>query len=320
MLGTCFGNRGVSFIENKFNIVVCKNCGLTYINPQIEEKDLEEYYRSQNYRCRTGKFTLERKKLIDEFNFQRVYVNFLKKHLDPNNNPKVLDCGCGFGTFLHFLKEAGYEPEGMDPSAEVSARVKDFFNFSVHNCFIENNSLENKYNIVTEIGVIEHSFDPKNHLKAVNKILKKDGYIFLVTPNFPSLILNKGWNKYFKFVHTFYFSENTLSSILNQSGFEVKWVWKIPPIIKHANFLYPMNFTQSILCIIAQKTEKNSNNYFGDNPISLFELVNKEKKRAFPYYMAKKIYYSPLRFFLKPLMKAIKPKDPHTSKEFLNIS
>lgn len=305
LLGECFGNRKADFLDASFNVVVCKKCGLVFINPQPSEEELKKYYEKNNYVSKDGKRTYSKEKLIEENKIQEYYVRFLKKHVDPQKFPKVLDYGCGFGSFLEYLKNYGYQPEGLEPAEEIADRTAEIFGFPVYKQILRENDLSNeKYDIVTGIMVIEHSGDPLADLKEANRLLKNGGYVYLVTPDFEKIRINKGWNKYFKFVHTFYFTRKTLSSILNQAGFEVEFVWQIPSITKYMSLLYPENFSLGTLCIIAKKNDRVLKmDPYGDDPEKPFLLVKNAKKRDWKYIMAKKIIFSfyglPLRWLRK---------------------
>lgn len=324
IIGKCYDKYAPNFIGNVFRIVICKKCGLVYINPRPDESKLETYYEKYNYTPNKGKFKYDKNNIINQNIFHNYYVQFLKRHIDSDKYYRVLDYGCGFGSFMFFLAKYGYKPEGLEPDLNVATKAEELFNFKIYNSNLKNNKLRKEsYDIISGIHVIEHSSDPKADIIEARNLLKKDGYLYLVTPDLEKIILNRGWNKYFKFVHTYYFSKNTLSSIIEQCGFKISFIWNIDPVTKYCNLIFPDNFSHGMLCIIAKKEEdiKKIKSY-GNNPKYIKELINMAQKRDFYRYTSRKFINSAFGFPTKYLIEKIKKGDPYEKRPnspFCNI-
>lgn len=96
-------------------------------------------------------------------------------------------------------------------------------NYVVGNILKENNKLK-KYDLVHNIGVIEH-FDDKfaeNVLKMMCKATKKGGYVAVGVPNFFSPDLINIWRKYGKGSERFYSNNKLLQAMKNVGLINIK--------------------------------------------------------------------------------------------------
>jgi len=82
-----------------------------------------------------------------------------------SKQPNVLDFGCGNGLLVEYLKQNGIEATGYD-------KFNDKFN---------SEPLENHYNIVTLIEVIEHTYTPFNEIDLIYKSLVSGGFVMIET-------------------------------------------------------------------------------------------------------------------------------------------
>jgi SAM-dependent methyltransferase len=119
------------------------------------------------------------------------------------------------GRMLAISNEAGYlldeaRKGGWDASViEPSVRLADA------------GYPDNYFDVVVMDEVIEHIADPKGTLNGLRSALKPDGILYVSTPNVDSLasrlFKSRWWGV--KESHIYYFSRNTLTKMLNDSGF-----------------------------------------------------------------------------------------------------
>jgi len=204
------------FKKDNFSIVRCKKCSLIYVNPRLTQKSLVESYNKnkispvpyykENYE--EDKATFEKR------------IRIIQKY---KKSGKLLDIGCSIGTFLEVAKEYGYDCYGIDLNKQAIAAAKQKgLNVRVAN--IENNKINSKFDIIVMNDLIEHVTDPVKTMQIANKLLKKSGIIFLVTPNGGSImakITGKDWVHYKPNEHLSYFSPKTISILLKKAKFNV---------------------------------------------------------------------------------------------------
>lgn len=136
----------------------------------------EYYFKNKKYSefLNNGKF--------EEF---YVLVNFLKKRLKIND--KYLDVGCGTGIVVDGLAKTGIDAYGVEVS-QSSLRIaqRKIGKYKIYNgrTIPFNNST---FDAVGSFNVIEHVEDVPLFLKESKRVLKKDGYLLICTPNFMSI-------------------------------------------------------------------------------------------------------------------------------------
>lgn len=149
-------------------------------------------------------------------------MEMLRARLPKKLSSSILDIGCGYGFALRALRKLGYSNlKGLEISSQQAARcTKAGFDVDVcSNSTAWISSYPNRFNYVLLLDVLEHIPVQEQiiFLKAINGCLKKDGGIFITTPNANS-ILSSRWlhNDY---THHSSFTENSLYFVLKNAGF-----------------------------------------------------------------------------------------------------
>jgi 2-polyprenyl-3-methyl-5-hydroxy-6-metoxy-1,4-benzoquinol methylase len=99
---------------------------------------------------------------------------------------RILDLGCGNGSLTHAIARQGYEVVGIDESTTGIAIARQSFpecNFiqsSIYN--LPYDILENSFDVVLAVEVIEHLFYPKELIRAARRCIKPDGHLVITTP------------------------------------------------------------------------------------------------------------------------------------------
>lgn len=119
---------------------------------------------------------------------QRHYTKELLPLLPVDKSIKILDLGCGFGSFVSLLNETGYTNVlGIDISAQqvniahelgiVNVKQSDIMEYLAQH--------ENEYDLIVGIDIIEHFSKDElvSLLQQVNRSLKKGGMALFRTPN-----------------------------------------------------------------------------------------------------------------------------------------
>jgi SAM-dependent methyltransferase len=161
---------------------------------------------------------------------------------------RVLDLGCGNGTFTARMVEAGYEVVGADASPSgigIAARLVPAAQFLEHS--LEHPlplQLHGQFDAVTAVEVIEHLPIPRLLCARAREALRPDGQFIVTTPyhgylkNLALAVtgqLDSHWQAWRDGGHIKFFSRGTVTGLIRHEGFEVTGfvrVGRIPPLAK----------------------------------------------------------------------------------------
>ncbi len=108
------------------------------------------------------------------------------KLLPTNKNSLILEAGCGTGKWLLYFKQRGYKNSvGLDFSEVALRKIKEndrtvlLIKADIRKLPIKNNT----FDLIFSFGVIEHFKQPQTLVDEMYRVLKKNGRIFLTTPN-----------------------------------------------------------------------------------------------------------------------------------------
>jgi SAM-dependent methyltransferase len=137
---------------------------------------------------------------------------------------RLLDVGCGQGTFLAEMRQAGWEVKGIepDPSAAAVARASDI---PVVEASFEDASLTSaSYDAVTLNHVIEHFHEPVEALRIARRLLRPGGILWIATPNLAArghALFGRDWIGLDPPRHLVLFDRSSLTRAVQEAGFEI---------------------------------------------------------------------------------------------------
>lgn len=141
----------------------------------------------------------------------------------------LLDVGSALGDCLVEAQKLKWSRiSGIEPSHYAAAFARDR-GFKVINGILSKKSFKsNSFNIVTSQDVLEHIGDPLPHLDQIFRVLKPQGWLFLVTPDIGGVwhfFLRSLWYHYKPGEHISYFSKSNLKKSLAKAGFTNIEIW-----------------------------------------------------------------------------------------------
>lgn len=215
--------------ENGFNLVKCSICGLLFVNPRPDNKEIKaaakigEHHGSRIINA-TGSFNKRKiKKYIDILN------DFFSEETIIAGT-EWLDIGCGHGEFLVALNKYSngkFTLKGMEPNVEkqMSARSRghevEYFDLGNH---------RKKYDVISFLNVYSHLPDPVKEIRSWKNLLKPEGLLFMETGDITPYEETGIPKPYNLPDHLSFASEKIVVDILRNSGFEVLTVKKYPVI------------------------------------------------------------------------------------------
>jgi len=151
-----------------------------------------------------------------------------------SSNSKILDAGCGTGYLTNWLGKKGYSTIGVDGSEAGINLAKKNKNINVDFVYSDLEKLDekyyNKFDAVFCVEVIEHSFAPRTLLNSLEKMTKKNGYVFISTPyhgylkNLLIALLGRfdeHFTSLWDFGHIKFFSKKTLTKLIKEKNFKI---------------------------------------------------------------------------------------------------
>ena len=206
-------------VNSFFKAVKCTKCEFIYIDNILSKKGLNAYYNNYiDFRLKNKKKLNLRKKMY------LIDLKYLKLY---KNSGKLIDIGCSNGDFLkHLVKH--YNAFGIDIDSQAIKIAKKFKVLKKRVSVLDLSDVKKKlgsFDVAVLRGVIEHVENPKKYFCFLQKILKKDGIIFIsATPNVnsPSAIRFKDkWNQFDPIQHINLFSSKTIEKIAKVYGFKL---------------------------------------------------------------------------------------------------
>ena len=158
----------------------------------INKKEIEKFSKiAEEWWNPDGKF-----KPLHKFN--PIRISYIKDNIvstfkiqnkkKPLEKVKILDIGCGGGLLSEPMKRLGAEVVGIDASekninvAKLHAR-KNNLDIKYLCTSPEKFKINNKFDVILNMEIVEHVEDVNFFLKSCSKLLKKNGIMFVATLN-----------------------------------------------------------------------------------------------------------------------------------------
>jgi SAM-dependent methyltransferase len=208
------------FTKQGFTFVRCGDCGLVFVNPQLEEEAVLEQYRTATTNdLWFDVLTSDRQQELDRAKFAEVL-----DALEPYRG-RLLDVGCSIGLFLHLAVERGWKGVGLEPAPRARDHAREVYGLDVRPVPLDEAGFAaGTFDAVTLLSVLEHATDPLTLLHECARVLRPRGVLYVIVPNVESLacrVLGAETRTFDGRNHLVYFSQATLAEALRRAGFEV---------------------------------------------------------------------------------------------------
>ena len=157
---------------------------------------------------------------------RRWYADHLVRHLrlEPGRN-RLLDVGCGDGSFLAGMRDAGWEVQGLEPDTAAAERVRRNGIPVVDTPLEESSFAPGSFDAVTLNHVLEHFHDPMEALRICRGVLRPGGTVWLATPNLDATghaTFGPAWIGLDPPRHLVLFTRESLVGAVERAGFAVR--------------------------------------------------------------------------------------------------
>jgi SAM-dependent methyltransferase len=149
--------------------------------------------------------------------------HFIAAYVPKNLNASILDLGCGHGTLLNFMRQAGYtQLEGIDMSQEQISLARELGTLGVRkgNLLSELTEMsDNSRQVIVTFDVIEHFSKSEliHFADEIHRVLAPAGSWLIHTVNAASPL--SGRLRYGDLTHELAFTSDSITQLLLSSGF-----------------------------------------------------------------------------------------------------
>lgn len=215
-------------VKDSFVHKRCKNCSFVYVDPRLNQEATVAFYNSEvNEVYNENKFHKIEENAPDDVENLKNY-ELLRKNISDVKGKKLLEIGCGKGTFLAKAASDGFEVEAIELNKLLIERLKKITSKIYEEDILQLDLPENYYDVIYFRDVMEHIPSIQPFMQKISKILKPGGIVFIDTHNIDSLV-NMATREYhtviFAFEHPVHWSPKTLSLAGKNAGLMVKKVY-----------------------------------------------------------------------------------------------
>jgi SAM-dependent methyltransferase len=216
--------------DERFDVAHCRDCRTVFLADIPPLERLQRYYpddywmgptdRDDRQRAQGGLLEAYRRFVLrDHVRFVGSVVHGQRLRGEP---VRVLDVGCGDGSFLEALGERG--ACGMDLSLPALRAVRARGFTAVRGTLTDCPLTPGSFSLVTAFHFLEHVHPVEPVLAALRALLAPGGEVVLQVPNARSLqaqLLGRFWAGYDVPRHLVDYSARTLCGVLERCGFAV---------------------------------------------------------------------------------------------------
>ena len=155
-------------------------------------------------------------------NFGKRRANDVLKYLklalkEEISNKSFLEVGCADGYILNQLSLMGAKKVlGCEPNQSNANKIKNN-NVNIISDFYTPEIVNEKFDVILSLGVLEHIHEPDKFVKSQLKSLKQDGLIFFSVPNCEKKLM-LGDLKIIQHEHWNYFTRTSITQLLSSCG------------------------------------------------------------------------------------------------------
>jgi 2-polyprenyl-3-methyl-5-hydroxy-6-metoxy-1,4-benzoquinol methylase len=218
--------RSPAYTERLIDLVTCSDCSFMYVVRDFDETYVNGFYEEQA----GGGYELCQEHFFWWHEAMKDSNRQILSLLGPANSRRLLDVGCGAGTFLTDARDAGWAVSGL----EINPKFPEFCRTVLGIEDVKTGMIsdppfqEASFDVVTMLDVLEHMYDPVLSVKQCARMLKPGGTLLIKSPNGPNQLrkerlkkmLGRGTGYVAMIGHLNQFTPRTLSLAFRKGGLE----------------------------------------------------------------------------------------------------
>lgn len=231
----CGGHSATQFVEaeddlggrpGRFQFARCDGCGLAYQSPRLRFEHIGAYYDDEYiaHRKKTDWGVLTTLYEWAMGKHDRDKLALVRRYQALNAGSRVLDIGCGAGTFLARTKaETGAAVCGVD--FKDLSDLPWMADLEFHQGTLAEQSFgDRRFDLITLWHFLEHDYTPLDTLARARDLLTPGGKLVIEVPRLDSLsyrLFQERWPGLQAPQHTMLFDATTLPRMMERAGLRV---------------------------------------------------------------------------------------------------
>jgi SAM-dependent methyltransferase len=205
-----------------FAVAQCQDCGLCYTSPRPGDRAIGRFYP-------VSATPHDRAPAPRARRWWRISMRGRARHelhnLAPYGRSRLLDVGCGSGSFLARMRQRGWNVTGLDTSTATVQHLRGELGLSALVGSLPHPELADcSFDVITMRHSLEHVHRPLDVLRAAHRLLAVGGRLVVSASNIDSLPF-KWFGRHWRGLdlprHLTHFTPDTLQLMLARAGFEV---------------------------------------------------------------------------------------------------
>lgn len=237
-----------------FTLLDCGGCKLRFTQDVPDAASIGVYYKSEDYISHTN----TAKGLINS-----LYHSVRKRTLQGKRKlvfsttglakGKLLDVGSGIGSFVHEVKEHGWQVTGLEPDPDARKVGNEQYGIELEPISRLYQLEPGSFDAITLWHVLEHVHDLHAYIQQLRRLLTEKGKIFIAVPNYTSrdaASYKENWAAYDVPRHLYHFSPHAIDVLMQKNDLKV---------LQYK----PMWYDSFYISLLSSKYKNGSTNWLG---------------------------------------------------------
>ena len=195
--------------------VLCRRCGLAWINPRPPAAAMDDYYDSLYRADYKGAQAPPLRKILRGLIGAEERRRFIRPLV--HDGASIVDAGCGAGELVYLLRRDGFNAAGIEPGREYAGFARDVLGLPVQTATVATAVVAPaSQHLVTMFHSLEHVPDPSAVLGVVRGWLGKGGSLVVEVPNLASTVQAPAHR--YHYAHLYHFTGDTLAALGDAVG------------------------------------------------------------------------------------------------------
>jgi 2-polyprenyl-3-methyl-5-hydroxy-6-metoxy-1,4-benzoquinol methylase len=220
----------------RYTVVRCRDCGLCYTSPRPTPEQIGKFY-PEWYEPHESPAADRRLSWRTQLASKLGWHGEARRGLPWHGQRRLLDFGCGGGSFLQRMHQLGWKVTGIDLSPIAMERIQRELGLRALLGSLPHPELQpGSFDVVTMWHSLEHVHDPLTVLGEARRLLAPSGRLLVAAPNIESLPFRwfgASWYGLDLPRHLTHFAPATLQAMLEAAGFRVGTV----QMLRHSRWL-----------------------------------------------------------------------------------